>query len=368
MALMFIHFLLAFKYNIVFRKDKIYIDLASGEQMLSYDNIKGRVVDDKATRVKCELVSIIMPVYNTPSNLLTAAVKSVMLQTYEKIELIIVDDGSEKSCADVCDRLAAEDNRIRVFHNENSGVSVVRNIGLNKSKGEYIAFLDSDDTMMLNTLQVMVEHIKGVDFVTCGCNHVKQTVMGGKANLYNMVTIRSEKCIDYLCYMYSPYSHIETNAIWGKLYRKKLLKDLRYDESMVMGEDFKFNFDYITKCSEGKYLDFCGYNYLERGGSLSRKYNNKMIQSIDVLEKMIQEYANTSVLDALVSRSVNIAFSILMMVPDECKDERDKIVEFISKYRDRVVSNPLTKNKVKLAVLTSYIGYRFTKMLFRLSR
>lgn len=331
-----------------------------------HDNIKLKKRND--AKISHSLVSVIMPVYNTPTELLTVAVKSVMLQTYKEIELIIIDDGSEKLCADVCDKLAAGNDRIRVLHNANLGVSVVRNLGLNESKGEYIAFIDSDDTMVLNALQVMVEQIEGVDFVVCGCNRVYHDVIEEKAQVNNAVVIDNIKCIDYLCYMNSPYSHIETNAIWGKLFRRELINNLRCDEKMVMGEDFKFNFDYIMKSKKGKYLDFCGYNYLERDGSLSRKYNDKMIRSIDVLDKMILEYEDTVVYDALISRSVNIAFTILMLLPDNMREEKKRIQHFINKFRGKVLRNPKTKRKVRIACLTSYFGYKTTKKIFEISR
>lgn len=327
-----------------------------------YSNNKQKIMTIKG------MVSVIMPVYNTPIALLTAAVLSVLKQSYNNLELLIMDDGSEKILADECDKLATRDNRIQIFHNVNKGVSAVRNKGIAKSRGEYITFVDSDDTLAVNFLQVMVEQIDRADFVVCGCEHVERTAVGGISILKNALTSNGKKCMDYLCYMNPPYRHIETNSVWGKLFRKEQIGFLTFDENMVIAEDFKFNFEYIMKCTKGRYLDFCGYNYLERSGSLSRKYNVNMIHTIDVMRKMIRDSLNASAFDALISRSVNIAFTILMMLPDECKNERNQIVEFINEYRVQVLGNPLTKSKVKLAILTSYIGYGVTKKLFKLCR
>ena len=117
-----------------------------------------------------------------------------------------------------------------------------------------------------------------------------------------------------------------------------------------------------------KYLNYAGYNYLERSESISRKYNSKMVNTIDVIEKMVNKYANTSVYNALISRSVNIAFTILMIIPPELVDEQKRIEKFINTYKKRVARNPQTKNKVKLAILTSYVGYGVTRKIFDMNR
>ena len=111
-----------------------------------------------------------MPVYNTENDLLRVSIRSIQGQTYGMIELIVVDDGSEKRCAELCYTIA--DDRTRVFHIENAGASAARNKGIDESSGEYIVFIDSDDTMAANAFEVMVTQIEGVNFVSCGCKHV----------------------------------------------------------------------------------------------------------------------------------------------------------------------------------------------------
>lgn len=313
------------------------------------------------------LVSVIMPVYNTPEEYLMAAVKSVLCQTYRNLELLIVDDGSEENCVVACDNLR-EDVRVRILHIMNSGVSAARNKGIDEAQGEFITFIDSDDTLNGNAIQTMVDGIVGVDFVTIGCKHVHKTTFVEYISNEGSSNANQKECINYLCYMNPPYDDIETNAIWGKLYRKELIGHIRFDKDMVMAEDFKFNFEYIMKNGTGKYLDFSGYNYLEHGDSISRNYKPAMMRTIYSIERMIHENKDTSIYDALVSRCVNIAFTILMMVPKEMREERRRIEQFISLYRSRVIINPLTKRKVKVACITSYLGYWFTRKVFKLNR
>ncbi|WP_049962461.1 glycosyltransferase family 2 protein [Oribacterium sp. FC2011] len=312
------------------------------------------------------LVSVIMPVYNTEEDLLRASIRSIQGQTYEMMELIVVDDGSEKQCAELCDTIA--DEKTRVYHIENAGASAARNKGINESSGEYIAFIDSDDTVAPNAIEVMVAQIEGVNFVSCGCKH-GQTITNSKHAVMRGSEIKDRNdCIEYLCYMSPKFGHIETNAIWGKMYRRCVIGKLRFDTDMIMAEDFKFNFDYIMKCSKGKYLDFEAYNYLERGDSISRIFKPQMMSTIEKLEEMISENEDSSVYDPLISRCVNIAFTILMMVPCELKEERRRIEKFISLYRGQVIRNPQTKKKVRMACLSSFLGFGTTKKIFELSR
>ena len=204
--------------------------------------------------------------------------------------------------------------------------------------------------------------------MSCGCKHV-HTITNSKPVVLRGSEIKDRNgCIEYLCYMSPKYRNIETNAILGKLYRKCVIGDLRFDTDMIMAEDFMFNFDYVMKYSRGKYLDFEAYNYFERGDSISRTFKPQMMSAIDKLEEMISKNKESSVYDPLISRCVNISFTILMMVPCELKEERRRIEKFISLYRGQVIRNSQTKKKVRMACLSSFLGFGTTKKIFELSR
>ncbi|SFP38199.1 Glycosyltransferase involved in cell wall bisynthesis [Butyrivibrio proteoclasticus] len=326
-----------------------------------FANYSETVQEDKIVR---ELVSVIMPVHDTEGDLLKKAVRSVQRQTYHNIEFIIVDDGSEWDCAKLCDEIA--DARTKVLHINNSGVSVARNRGIDECNGEYIIFIDSDDTMAENAIAEMVENVKGIDFVACGCRHIKNTCTQFYAVMKGYEIRDQVGCIDYLCYMTPKFACIETNAVWGKLYRKDIIGNQRFDADMIIAEDFKFNFDYIMKCSRGKYLDFNAYNYYEHEGSISRNFKPQMMKTIEKLEELIDVNKNSSIYEPLISRCVNIAFTILMMLPSYLSKDQKKIELFIDRNKCQVLKNPKTKSKVKMAILTSLLGYGFTRKIFKL--
>ncbi len=113
------------------------------------------------------LISIIMPVYNTPATLLENSVNSVINQTYKNFELIIVDDGSNIECANKCDELAENNDSIILFHTSNRGVSCARNTGLQSLHGDYLIFIDSDDELVPNALEKMCTYINNYSFDFC---------------------------------------------------------------------------------------------------------------------------------------------------------------------------------------------------------
>lgn len=100
--------------------------------------------------MKQNLISIIMPVYKTEENHLRKAIESITNQSYRKMEIVLVDDGSQDQCGTICDTYAETDNRIQVIHKKNGGVSSARNCGLEAVTGDYIFFVDSDDTLKDN--------------------------------------------------------------------------------------------------------------------------------------------------------------------------------------------------------------------------
>ena len=111
-------------------------------------------------------ISIVIPVFNA-SQYIAETVESVISQTYTNWELILVNDGSLDDSGVICDRLSGKDERIRVFHQENSGVSTARNKGIELAKGEWIVFIDSDDYVDRNMLEVMLSNSKNMDLVVC---------------------------------------------------------------------------------------------------------------------------------------------------------------------------------------------------------
>lgn len=179
------------------------------------------------------LISIIVPVYNT-EKYLDQCIQSVLAQTYTNWELLLIDDGSTDSSGAICDKYAAEDNRIRVFHKENGGVSSARNLGLDNAKGEWITFVDSDDCLYEYALSALYSKSSEVDIVTATIEQIGK--VWEQSKLGEIDADRYMKgLLDGTIYGYQ----------YATLYRYSLFADHRTSipADLKIGEDVLFKLD-----------------------------------------------------------------------------------------------------------------------------
>lgn len=176
------------------------------------------------------LVSVVVPVYNV-EKYLDRAVSSLLNQTYRNLEIILVDDGSPDRCPVICDEYASRDNRIRVIHQVNSGVSDARNAALDIITGDYVTFLDSDDYMARNAVDVMVSQIieHNADVVCCGAY-----IVDSEEYIYNSFKCDSDiytTGIDVAKRMLRDlFPH---NFSWGKIFKRHLFNGVRYPSGRI---------------------------------------------------------------------------------------------------------------------------------------
>lgn len=214
------------------------------------------------------MISIVVPVYKSEKTL-GGCLESLMAQTYADIEVICVIDGSPDFCGDICDAYAGKDNRIKVIKRENGGVSSARNRGVDEANGEYILFVDSDDTVEPTYCEKMWKaHVEtGADIVICGFHHwyVGRDVPKVPSNpgVYDTKTYGAE--------FLKLYQEGFLNMPWNKLYKKELAG--RFDTSLSLGEDLLFNMDYFGKCSKVAVISDALIHYIqeEKGNTLSTK-------------------------------------------------------------------------------------------------
>ena len=230
-----------------------------------------------------ELVSIIVPIYKV-EQYLERCINSIINQTYKNLEIILVDDGSPDGCPKICDEYAKKDNRIKVIHKKNGGVSSARNVGLNNSTGKYITFIDSDDCVDKSHIQYLYEAIKkyNADIACCGfidcyegsekkvvrCPHKKYKLLNQTQILKNY---------------YDKYCGIFT-VPWDKLYLSSIFKDLSYDENMAQNEDSNILMNIVSKTNKLVLVPHSPYFYLKRQQSLANSaVNQKRVNSLVIL-------------------------------------------------------------------------------------
>lgn len=225
------------------------------------------------------LVSIIIPVYNTELYL-EKCVESVLSQTYRNIDVILVDDESRDSSPQMCDELQKKDERIRVIHKKNGGLSSARNAGLKLVEDEvqglsvdYVTFLDSDDWIAPESIETLVNAATAhkSDVVSMCYRTVREDgsiIADGSGNTRNCDFFSAAEFLKLMCYKQKS----ESSCV--KLYKSSVIEGCRFEEG-TLNEDFLFNSTLLLKDINVAHIDYSGYYYLQRQGSTSRSGANK---------------------------------------------------------------------------------------------
>lgn len=213
------------------------------------------------------MISIIVPIYNV-EKYLPQCLDSLISQTCRDIEIILVDDGSPDKCPEICDAYAKKDARIKVVHQINGGVSSARNTGLKASRGEYIGFVDPDDWVAPEMYEKMMEALADhkADLAICGYQYCHADGSMIEERKYNRKPpeILSQKEMMRRCSDIPPTIR---HVVWNKLFRRKLLQDLSFQESLSASEDVKVLTEYLKKCQNAVFLHEPYYYNRVRPGS-----------------------------------------------------------------------------------------------------
>ena len=267
-------------------------------------------------KVSNPLISVIIPVYKV-EKYLEKCVDSVINQTYDNLEIILVDDGSPDNCPKMCDEYAKKDKRIKVIHKENGGVGSARNKGIEKSTGDYITFVDSDDWIEKEFIHEMLDIANKykADYVTCGYYRVyenKKEIING--NLEEIV-IDSKEYVNKLLNVQNGYGFVHM-----KLIKKTKISNLRFEEKLVVGEDALFNIQLCKNIEKIVIYNKPLYNYYFNTNSVVRKYNNEYCNNylksmIYMSEYIRKNYKSENVIQNLYNY---IAYHVLLICVNYC--------------------------------------------------
>ncbi|MCI7086164.1 glycosyltransferase [bacterium] len=227
------------------------------------------------------LISVIVPIFNV-EKYLNRCVDSIINQTYENLEIILVDDGSTDGCPGICDDYAKKDSRIKVIHKENGGLSDARNAGMKTACGEYISFVDSDDWIDLQTYSLVLQKMLDTQSQIGAFNIISVSDgdfspdLSDKFEVFDSQTA-IENTIDDI--------KVKTVA-WNKLYHRSVLKDLSFKVGRLNEDEF-FTFYALDKADRIVYLYRQCYYYYQRPYSIMGSYSIKRLDMLDgVRERM----------------------------------------------------------------------------------
>lgn len=230
-------------------------------------------------------LSIIIPVYNA-SVWLPDTIESVLAQSFRNYELILVDDGSTDSSGVICDSYAQKDNRVRVIHQKNAGVSAARNTGVTVATGEYIGFVDSDDLIEADMYAVMMGLAEQYDADVVQCQHDRADILNGSSRAEAVVSLDGEA---FVRRMFTKTGGDYTNqvALWSKIYRRELFDGVSFPDGQVY-EDEQETYKLCLKAEKIIETPEILYHYIRREESIitgisAKKMLDKQLALLDRL-------------------------------------------------------------------------------------
>lgn len=200
-------------------------------------------------------ISIIVPVYNV-DKYLQRCVESIIAQSFNDWELLLIDDGSLDNSGEICEEYAKNDSRIKVFHKINGGVCSARNLGLDNATGYWIMFVDADDWLREDTLQMCLNNVGDADFVRFG-----MTVVYSQSN--SVIDTSVDENWNYDEYFGKVVARKTTLGVWGGLFRRLLFENgnIRFDSKYALGEDWLVLYSLLKQTTNIKLINIPLYNY-----------------------------------------------------------------------------------------------------------
>lgn len=313
------------------------------------------------------LISVIIPVFNI-NEFLPVCLDKICNQTYVNLEIIIIDDGSADGTARTCDIYAQRDSRITVIHKENEGQAVARNLAIQKSSGEYIAFVDGDDWIRQDYIECLYKLSIKYNAEIINCNFVKTKRFGYiDDNLGSMkeVLFDSEKAIENLCYLK------ELNcAPYSKLFRRHIWNDLKFPEGYLY-EDLATIYRTYNAADKIIYVDYNGYFYFQRqGSSLNTGFSARKLSRV-YFSKKIFNFVKSNyphIVDAAYCRLFWSVSGALMDIPKNYENSavKNEIIMLIKKTRLFVLRDKKCKKSVRILAFLSYFGVHIYKKILNL--
>ena len=294
------------------------------------------------------MISVIIPVYKV-EKYLDKCIESVVGQTYSDLEIILVDDGSPDGCPAMCDAWAEKDGRIKVIHKPNGGLSSARNAGLVKASGEYVFFLDSDDTISANCIELLADAVRHDNSDICIANVARIDENGKpiKALLFDSDMLLSKDDV---------FEDIAKKGLFayviscGRLYRRNLFDGISFPEGRLNEDAFVY-YRLFDRCSCISVRKDAVYFYLSRQGSIMSEYTT-LFRSDKTVEA-VRRYAYDAAVNTLLANRIGVT------------DERFKTALRFYKSICRLCPGDMGRSTVRL-FFAAYPFNLFSKLLLRL--
>ncbi len=283
-------------------------------------------------------VSVIVPIYNS-EKYISECIESILNQTYENFELILIDDGSKDSSGDICRKYENQDKRVRYIYKENGGVSSARNYGIQCAKGDYIVFVDSDDIVKLEMLEILL--MNSCDFSMCGYE------------LYDDIsnTVSNQFSCPQLCgsiheLVQNIRNYLSPPYLLGpcfKLFRKSIITEngVIFPPELSYGEDAIFVLKYLAYCKTVRVSSYIGYSY--------RKHGNESLSGRFLTNKIDINYRIHTLIDNLLQRE---------SIVERSKILAERMLECLVSYEKELICSSLSEQEKRKLFYEKYEYYK----------
>lgn len=312
-----------------------------------------------------KMVSIIVPVYNV-EKYLAKCLDSIVSQTYRNIEIVLINDGSTDQSLAICTSYAKADDRIQVITKENEGAAIARNVGLDLAKGAYIFFVDSDDAIQPNMVEVLVKNAEWNHADVCVCGYKKNGQDCLIDNLGETELIADRSALGKALILQRRIGVMP----WGKLYKKECIGNIRFVSGRT-NEDDLFCHQVFARCQTVVKVNLPLYLYTVNQAGVT--YGGFSIRQIDILaiawkrleevEKVWPEYLDSAMYVAACSFiDLHVAYAIRHLWNDDCFTkkllaDREELFHFLIRNRERLDK----EIRIKIEFYYTHMG----KIMFR---
>lgn len=310
-------------------------------------------------------ISVIVPIYNV-ENYLKQCLDSIVNQTYKNLEIILIDDGSIDRSGKICDEYKLKDNRIKVIHKANEGLSAARNVGLLYATGEYISFIDSDDFIDINMYTILYNNINETksDIVWCDYNIYidknnihKHNLFSGK-RVYEILPPYAEFAAD----LFNKY-HLEA-FVWNRLYKKEIFKNIRFPYKRKCEDGFMV-IAILKKAKRISVIPEALYFYRKRNDSLSSRKQRDVQFKKDFTESRIiraiqynEILPNSNEANILLYRAYKIALRYINIISNNNKMIKKDIYKNVIYPEIKILLKSELSIKRKLSLILYLIKYK----------
>ena len=311
---------------------------------------------------KQPLISVIVPCYNV-EQYLPKCVDSILRQSYRNLEIWLVDDGSPDNCGQICDDYSKQDNRVRVIHKVNGGLSDARNVAIDQATGEWITFVDSDDFIAEDYVETLYGLVKKYD---CEVSVAWFSTFkeGEIPNKHNVLCVEEKMSPLYAVEQMFYQEKFDTSA-WAKLYHRKLFESgIRYPKGLLY-EDLPTTYLLMLNSNGVAFTNKEIYYYLLRTSSIEGEYNPRKIQSGLAITALIDAHSDLlkPIEKAYRCRKLSLFYHLIIPMPKDAEG-REVMMDYIKENRWKVLMDNRARKKARMAAFLSYFGFNLVKCIF----